>query len=178
MRPQRVDSNARKTFLRSVDIALTLIVVAMLGCLVAVWPARFGGSSTIVFVSGTSMEPTFRSEDIVIARQRDRFAVGDIIVYRIPAGRDEGSLIVHRITGGDATQGFTVKGDNNASADRFRPTPTDVVGTVWIHTGHGHVLRQGLQLVVTPWLWALFCMGVTAVVTWRIIAARDELHAS
>ena len=178
MTPRRVLAGTRKAFVRGVDIALTLIVVMMLVCLVVTWPTRFGGSSTVVFVAGNSMEPTYSSEDIVIARQRDHLAVGDVIVYRIPGGRVAGTLIVHRITGGDGTQGFTMKGDNNATADRFRPTSNDVVGKVWIHAGNGHLLRSGLRLALTPWLWAVFGMLVTFVVTWRIIVARDERHAS
>lgn len=177
MTSARLVAGARRTVTRGIDVALTLIVVTIVVYLAINWPTRLGGTSTVVFVAGNSMEPTYSNEDMVIVRRRANLGVGDIVVYRIPEGPMAGTLIVHRITGGDATRGFTTKGDNNPAPDRFRPTSSDVVGKVWVHSGHGHLLLSGLRLVLAPWLWAAVGAMVAFVVTWRIIVARDERHA-
>jgi signal peptidase I len=159
---------------RCVDVTLAIMTLVVLAALVAAWPTRLGGSSSFVFVAGISMEPTFNREDLVIARHSSGIHIGDVIVYRIPDGAAKGKLIVHRVVSGDGTHGFTTKGDNNPSVDPFHPTAGAVLGKVWLHVGHGHLLRRGLRLVLTPWAWAVFGTVVAFVVTWRIATTGSE----
>jgi signal peptidase I len=163
-----------KILTRTVDIAMSVLAVLTIALLVVAWPARLGGSATLVFISGPSMEPTLQSEDLVIAKKRSEVHVGDVIVYRVSEGPAAGQLIVHRVIGGNVTTGLTTKGDNNPTADPYRPTGKDVVGKVWIQSGQGGLLRGGLRLLVTPWIWAVFGALVAFVVSWRVVVARDR----
>ena len=53
-----------------------------------------------------------------------------MIAYKVPAGDlGAGLVVIHRIVGGPATDGFLTRGDNNADDDDWRPTAEDVLGT-------------------------------------------------
>ena len=41
-------------------------------------------------------------------------------------------MVIHRIVGGDADQGFTTQGDNREQPDLWRPRPDDIVGAAWV----------------------------------------------
>ncbi len=107
--------------------------------LVAAWffllrPQNLGGPVGYVIVSGQSMEPTLHSGDLVLVRQRDSYQAGDVIAYRIPRGEPgEGIIVVHRIVGGSAEEGFVTRGDNRTGADLWRPRPQDIAGALWLH---------------------------------------------
>ena len=92
-------------------------VLLVLGATWYVWPASRGGRATIVFVSGNSMEPTYSTDDVVVARRQDSYRVGDVIVYRIDQGdAGAGHLVIHRITGATGTAG----GRHRATTGRMR----------------------------------------------------------
>ncbi|NTV39650.1 MAG: S26 family signal peptidase, partial [Demequinaceae bacterium] len=64
---------------------LSLIGNLLIWAIVAIdafylWPTQLQGSTSMVIVSGRSMEPTYFSGDLVIARKMDP-TVGDVIVY-------------------------------------------------------------------------------------------------
>ncbi len=90
--------------------------VLVVGLAWLVWPASLGGEVTFVMVSGTSMEPRMHTGDLVLVRERDGYEVG------------EGSIVIHRIVGGDADTGFVTQGDNRDRPDTWHPTGADVVG--------------------------------------------------
>jgi len=102
----------------------------------AIWalflrPQSLGGPISNIAVSGNSMLPTFHSGDFLIVKKEDSYAVGDIVVYSIPADDvGAGRRVVHRIVGGESS-GFEMKGDNNAAIDPWRPTQSQIVGQVW-----------------------------------------------
>ena len=97
-------------------------------------PSSIGGPITYVVVRGDSMLPTFESGDLVLIRGSERYASGDIVAYRVPAGElGEGLVVIHRIVGGDSTSGFEILGDNNPAPDPWRPMPADVVGAPILH---------------------------------------------
>ena len=110
--------------------------------LLAAWffqlrPASLGGPASYVIVAGHSMESTLRMHDLAIMRKHDSYGVGDVIAFRVDGGE-----VIHRIIGGDASEGFVVKGDNNESADLWRPRPADIEGAMWLHVpGAGHALE-------------------------------------
>lgn len=91
------------------------------------------GTGVAVVLSG-SMEPTLKTNDVIIIRETDHYEVGDIVVYQ--SGH---TLIVHRIIAKDGETAVT-QGDANNVADA--PIETRVIkGKVIAHL-------PGLGLVV------------------------------
>jgi signal peptidase I len=80
-----------------------------------------------------SMEPTINPGDIVITANSERVVpqVGSVIAYQArqfngtPVG-----VFTHRIIGGNALDGWMMKGDNNPSPDIQKPKGADILGTV------------------------------------------------
>jgi len=110
------------------------IVVISLAWFGTFRPEQWGGPATYVVVRGTSMEPTFLPGDVVITRHAPAYGIGDAVAYRVPAGEvGSGTIVIHRIIGGDAVDGFITQGDNNPEADDWHPRSSDVLGRAWIH---------------------------------------------
>ncbi|MGH3065319.1 MAG: signal peptidase I [Gaiellaceae bacterium] len=135
-------ADRRRWVLRVGSIALTLIVAGA-------WfqflrPSSLGGPATYVIVSGTSMLPTLESGDLVIAFDRESYAVGDVVVYRVPsADPGAGTQIVHRIVGRSQNgSGYLVQGDNREGPDYWRPASEEVVGKMQLR-----IPRAGNALV-------------------------------
>ena len=68
------------------------------------------GVGAAVVLSG-SMEPTLKTNDLVVVTQRDDYNVGDIVVYET-----DNSLVIHRIVGIDGEY-ITAQGDANNVPD-------------------------------------------------------------
>jgi signal peptidase len=150
--------STRRWTSRSARLVLTTATVA----LVVAWaltlrPHLLGGPATYVIVSGHSMEPTLRTGDLVVALERGSYRAGDIVTYRVPEGEPgEGALVIHRITGGSARDGFVTRGDNREGADQWRPKPGDILGKrvltvpsvglvfAWVQTPVGLAIAAGL----------------------------------
>ena len=81
-----------------------------------------------------SMAPTIKPGDIVLLANPDRLTpqVGEVATYvgRRFSGEPVG-LFTHRIIGGNAEEGFIMKGDANSSPDVQRPTTEDISGVVF-----------------------------------------------
>lgn len=80
-----------------------------------------------------SMSPTINPGDMVISTSPERISpeVGDVVVYS--GKRFDGTKVAsfaHRIIAGDATSGFTVKGDNNPEPDTQKPVLSEIEGVV------------------------------------------------
>jgi signal peptidase I len=80
-----------------------------------------------------SMSPTINPGDMVISASPERISpkVGDVVVYS--GKRFDGTKVAsfaHRIIAGDATSGFTVKGDNNPEPDTQKPILSEIEGVV------------------------------------------------
>ncbi len=102
-------------------------------------PPRLGGDSVYVVTSGISMEPRFHTGDLAILRPVATYQVGEIVGYRSPRF----GIVMHRIIG-ESNGHFLMKGDNNNFVDTYHPTPSDVVGRLWLH-----IPKIG-QLINTP----------------------------
>jgi signal peptidase len=116
---------------RPANIAFAVVLVAV----VATWWVAFrptdflGGPATFVTVKGTSMLPTLKTGDFVLADAQPAYHVGDLVVYRVPKGQiGAGDDLIHRIVAGNATVGFTLKGDNNPAPDPWTVPRNDVLG--------------------------------------------------
>jgi signal peptidase I len=80
-----------------------------------------------------SMIPAINPGDMVISTTPDKKApeIGDVVVYT--GKRLDGTAVAsfaHRIIGGNATTGFTVKGDNNPDPDTQKPVLSEIEGVV------------------------------------------------
>lgn len=124
------------------SVSLLVFAAAAVGWFLFLRPVSLGGSMAYASIAGKSMEPYLHTGDLVIARAQSSYSVGDVVVYRVPAGEaGAGSLIVHRIVGGDASGGFVLQGDNKDAPDPWRPTQQDIVGKSWLELpGSGNVL--------------------------------------
>ena len=126
-----------------------------------VWPSTLGGCTTLTVVSGHSMEPTYYTGDLVVARCGTP-AVGDVVVYR-PTEVSGTARIIHRIVGGSGTSGWQMKGDNNSFDDPFRPTNADVVGVAVLHIPQ---VGRISVLLLNPWLWAGVILVALVLLIW------------
>jgi signal peptidase I len=80
-----------------------------------------------------SMSPAINPGDMVISTPPDKKApkIGDVVVYS--GKRFDGTEVAsfaHRIIGGNAKTGFTVKGDNNPDPDTQKPVLSEIQGVV------------------------------------------------
>src|SRR5687768_2881473 len=101
-------------------IATGLVAVAY----VLLAPPAVGGSTGYVVVVGKSMEPTLEHDDLVLVRKASDYRRGDVVAFRIRAGEPAaGTMVIHRIVGGSADDGFVTRGDNTDESDVWRPRP-------------------------------------------------------
>jgi signal peptidase I len=107
-------------------------VLAILVVLGALWllflrPPFLGGTTSYVIVSGSSMEPTLGDDDLVLVRERGSYAVGDVVAFELDDVGPEGAVI-HRIVGGNETDGFVTRGDNRDADDEWVVPAEDILG--------------------------------------------------
>ena len=132
------------TFIRRLHGVASLLLV--LGVAALLWPRSLGGQMSYVMVSGTSMEPGLHTGDLVLVRAGNGYEVGDAIAYRVPDGDvGAGSVVIHRITGGDGERGYTTQGDNRDRADVWLPRGSDVIGERWAMVPAAGNLLQRLR---------------------------------
>jgi signal peptidase I len=111
-----------------------LIQLAATAGLLVAWavllrPQALGGPAEYVVVRGSSMLPTYNAGDLVLVLRASHYQIGEVVAYRVPAGEiGEGSLVIHRIIGGNAERGFVTEGDNNVSPDPWLPRLDNVAG--------------------------------------------------
>ena len=119
------------------------------GLLALMWPVRFGGTTNFIIVSGRSMERTYHTGDLVITKKRSSYAVGDVVVYRIPgAGAGAGREIVYRLHERLPDGRFLVRGDNNRTNDPWVITTDDIVGSKWLMVAKGGVFLGFLRSII------------------------------
>jgi len=128
-REARVPAGARSRRLRLLPLIGAVVAVLVLGFLVVCRAGLTGVPISYVVVSGHSMEPTLHTGDVVLLARTGSYRRGDVLAYRVPAGSPgAGLLIIHRVIGGDAADGFVMRGDNKRHPDPWRPRPNEVVG--------------------------------------------------
>ena len=107
-------------------------VAFLLAWLLLFRPAFLGGPAGYVLVTGASMQPTLHGGDLVLTREQSHYQVGDVVAFRVPKSEPaEGAMLIHRIVGGSADEGFLMQGDNKDSRDPWHPRPQDIVGKKW-----------------------------------------------
>lgn len=128
------------------------------------WPTTLGGCTTLTIVSGHSMEPTYVTGDLVVARCGEP-QLGDAVVYspeEVPGAR-----VIHRIVGGSADAGWTVQGDNNDFLDPWTPENDEILG---IATLHVPAVGRLAGMLLSPVLWGSLVFVAVAMLLWP----RDE----
>ncbi|HET7572482.1 MAG TPA: signal peptidase I [Gaiellaceae bacterium] len=152
-----------------------LRIALQLGMLAAwLWwglPQTIGGRADWVMVSGWSMEPRYHTGDLVLVDRQSSYHAGQVIAYRVPKGDvGAGSVVIHRIVGGDGETGFTVQGDNRTAPDLWHPKTSDVIGAKTLRVPHA--------FAVVKWLHSPLLLGLLAsfVVFAKVAfsAAKDE----
>lgn len=141
----RARARRRATVRRAV--AWTVVVALVAGWWMFLRPASLGGPVTFITVAGVSMEPGMHTDDVAVMYERDSYSHGDIVAFRASAtpGQDgQGAYVIHRIVGGNADDGFVMRGDNNDWDDPWTPTGDEI-------TGKKLLLVPGLG-TVTRWL--------------------------
>ena len=150
-RPPRrgvVDTRSRMQVFQSF-LAGLIPWLLLAGLLALMWPVRFGGTTNFIIVSGRSMERTYHTGDLVITKKRSSYAVGDVVVYRIPgAGAGAGREIVHRLHERLPDGRFLVRGDNNRTNDPWVITTDDIVGSKWLMVAKGGVFLGFLRSII------------------------------
>jgi len=115
--------------------AKTMISWTIVALLLGAWfaflrPSFLGGTTGYVIVSGASMQPEMQTGDLVITTREDGYEHGDVVAFRVPEGEAAaGSMVIHRVVGGNGTDGYVTQGDNRELADQWRPTANDVEGS-------------------------------------------------
>ena len=170
-RPPRrgvVDTRTRAQVFQSF-LAGLLPWLLLAGLLALMWPVRFGGTTNFIIVSGRSMERTYHTGDLVITKKRSSYAVGDVVVYRIPgAGAGAGREIVHRLHERLPDGRFLVRGDNNRTNDPWVITTDDIVGSKWLMVAKGGVFLGFLRSIIM----LAFLFGV--LVAWVFWPTEDH----
>ncbi len=86
-------------------------------------PNSLGGPVGMVWVSGTSMEPTMHTGDLAVMYRQSSYDVGDVVAFEIPGG----ATVIHRII--DVTDaGYQFQGDNRDFADPWFLGPDSIIG--------------------------------------------------
>ena len=104
--------------------------------IILLWPASLGGRGLFVVVQGSSMEPSYSMGDFLYARSTNHAKLGDIVVYRVPAGQPgEGIRVVHRVVGIRPDGRYVFKGDNKKLPDDALPASGDLVARAYFNLG-------------------------------------------
>jgi signal peptidase len=161
-----------KTALARIGVVLAALIV--LGVLVISLGPQVAPFETY-FVRSGSMEPTFKSGDLIVLTKVDASDVkaGDIITFERPDKPD--SLVTHRVvaveTSNAGTQ-FQTKGDANSAPDAWRVPAT---GTQWRYKFRipriGTVFRY---LSTTPARIALVAIPVVALAGISLVDRRKR----
>lgn len=138
----RVSERARAAVRPRRLLGMLTVVLILAGWWFWFRPEALGGSTTLVTVSGTSMQPGMLTGDLAIVRKTGHYARGDVVAFRVPReDGEQGAVVIHRIVDGDAGSGYRTRGDNNDWYDPWRPRPEDVTGELWLHVpGAGRVV--------------------------------------
>ncbi|CAN5230777.1 hypothetical protein BH11ACT1_BH11ACT1_16060 [soil metagenome] len=146
---------------RLVGIVVSVLLYSLAAvAAILLWPTSLGGCTTLTIVSGHSMEPTYHTGDLVVARCA-KASVGDVIVYQ--PKELGGARIIHRITGGDTTTGWVMQGDNNKAADPFNPAGSEVLGVAKLYLPKVGLIARGLT---SPFVWGSFILIAIGLFVW------------
>ena len=127
--PEAEQAPSKRRRFRAFVVVETVVIALGLAFLVFGRAGFVAAPVSYVVVSGHSMEPTLRTGDVVVLRRSSSYGKGEVIAYKVPAGGPgAGLIVIHRVVGGNAREGYLMRGDNKQFNDPWRPRPADVVG--------------------------------------------------
>jgi len=127
------------------------------------WPARFGGATTMVVVQGHSMEPTLHTGDLLVVRKQDHYRPGDIVVFKVVSPAGGTGTIIHRLLAIGPDGRITTRGDNRAAPDNFNVLTTSIAGRADVMLPQGGSL---LYLLSRWWTLALVAGLMATLMLW------------
>ncbi len=134
---------------RALNWVLTLISI---GLVILAWPLAFGGIFSWTIVSGASMEPLYHTGDLALTlKSFDGYEVGQIIVYTVKVGNQEG-MVIHRIIKKQPDGSYLTKGDNKELPDQHVAKPELIRGKVVFLIPQGW---RAISILRSPLAWAL-----------------------
>ena len=152
----QTQSRIKRVF-RVIGLVLTWLLTAVLLTFVTL---DLTGVIQARIVATGSMVPAINPGDVVLTMSPDNVipVKGRIVTYQ--GRRLDGTpvaLFTHRVIGGNAQDGFVVKGDANPSADTQKPTIKDILGVVvltipWV----GHLLDPKILVLALLGLFGLW----------------------
>lgn len=142
--------------------------MVLAGVLAVFWPMDLGGSTGFSVVSGSSMEPTFHTGDLVITKRAASYEPGQVVVYRIPYGAGAGKEIIHRIHRRLPDGRFAMQGDNNSSGDPWFISASDIRGRQFL------LVPQGIRVVSLFRSVLALALLIGGLVTWALWPARSR----
>jgi signal peptidase I len=123
------------TLKRVVSIAVKAVGWSLVSFMLVFAGASVTGLIDSRVVLTGSMTPAINPGDVVVSAQPSRLKphVGSVVIYT--GKKFDGTAVAsfaHRIVGGDAVNGFTMKGDNNPDADVQKPKLSEIEGVVFL----------------------------------------------
>ena len=115
-----------RTLIRVVHIVTALFASA--GTWFFVLPTSLGGFSTYTVVSGPSMQPTYHTGDLVLARPARNYRIGQVVIYAIPDKQYTSYRVVHRIVNRTTDGRYVTQGDNQPHPDPWLIGHRDIKG--------------------------------------------------
>ena len=110
-----------------------------------------------VIVQGHSMEPTYHDGDLVLAERGGTYKRGEVVAFRVGGKFNDPAVVIHRIVGGNGSEGFVTRGDNRDRTDPWSPKTGNVVGRAVFSVPYaGRVANEIRQ----PWALAMLGAGV------------------
>jgi signal peptidase I len=107
------------------SLARALAYATVIGLwLLLLTPRSLGGPVSIIWVSGSSMEPTLQNGDLALLYRHGSYQVGDIVAFDIP----EGGTVIHRIER-SVPGGYEFRGDNRETGDPWVLDETSIRGS-------------------------------------------------
>lgn len=99
--------------------------------LLAAWwltfaPTLLHGPVTYVMVTGQSMEPMLHTGDLAVIHTHSPYELGDLVVFNV-----DGGFVIHRLVGGNATNGWITQGDNKPYRDDWLIPDDQIQGEYW-----------------------------------------------
>ena len=108
----------------------TVVIAAVALGLWLFFPVHLGGNAAVVIVKGHSMEPLLHFNDLAVTHRAGSYGKGDLVVFEVDDGDSRG-MVIHRIVGGSADEGWKTQGDNNDWVDQWIVPNDFILGTYW-----------------------------------------------
>lgn len=129
-----------------------IIIIIMIWVWVVFAPIKAGGQATYIIINGNSMEPDFKTNDVVVILPEKFYQIGDAVAYRNP----QLGIIFHRIVEQEK-QFFILQGDNNDWLDSHSPKQEEIIGKLWMHIPS---VGKYVEKIRSPGILALTIFGL------------------